>query len=129
MKLFSHFNPYFHSCFLKYLVLKKHLEKFTLRDYFSFSPYKYTVIDFLIVLGFVMIKCWKLTPRNWRRKCQPTSVFLLGKSHGQRSLEGHSPWGHKERTRQKRLSKTVKKVIFHCLIVPLLNKNYSVYQI
>ena len=27
---------------------------------------------------------------------QPTPVFLSGKSHGQRSLMGHSPWGHKE---------------------------------
>ena len=31
----------------------------------------------------------------WRKKWQPTPVFLPGKSHGQRSLEGHSPWGHK----------------------------------
>ena len=29
-------------------------------------------------------------------KWQPTSVFLPGKSHGQRSLVGYSPWGHKE---------------------------------
>ena len=27
----------------------------------------------------------------WRRKWQPTPVFLPGKSHGQRSLEGYSP--------------------------------------
>ena len=27
---------------------------------------------------------------------QPTLVFLPGKSHGQRSLEGYSLWGHKE---------------------------------
>ena len=27
----------------------------------------------------------------WRRKWQPTPVFLLGESHGQRSLEGYSP--------------------------------------
>ena len=27
---------------------------------------------------------------------QPTSVFLPGKFHGQRSLVGSSPWGHKE---------------------------------
>ena len=27
---------------------------------------------------------------------QPTPVFLPGESHGQRSLVGHSPWGHKE---------------------------------
>ena len=28
-----------------------------------------------------------------RRKWQPTSVFLPGKFHGQRSLAGYSPWG------------------------------------
>ena len=27
---------------------------------------------------------------------QPTPVFLPGKSHGQRSLEGYSPWSHKK---------------------------------
>ena len=32
----------------------------------------------------------------WRRKWQPTPVFLLGKSDGQRSLVGYSPWGRKE---------------------------------
>ena len=32
----------------------------------------------------------------WRRKWQPTSVFLPGKSHGQRSLTGYSLWGRKE---------------------------------
>ena len=32
----------------------------------------------------------------WRRKWQPTPVFLPGKSHGERSLAGYSPWGHKE---------------------------------
>ena len=32
----------------------------------------------------------------WRRKWQPTPVFLPRKSQGQRSLVGYSPWGHKE---------------------------------
>ena len=32
----------------------------------------------------------------WRRKWQPTPVILLGKSYGQRSLVGYSPWDHKE---------------------------------
>ena len=27
---------------------------------------------------------------------QPTPVFLPGEFHGQRSLAGYSPWGHKE---------------------------------
>ena len=30
------------------------------------------------------------------RKWQPTPAFLPGESHGQRSLEGYSSWGHKE---------------------------------
>ena len=32
----------------------------------------------------------------WRRKWQPTPVFLPGKSHAQRSLVGYSPSGRKE---------------------------------
>ena len=31
----------------------------------------------------------------WRRKWQPTPVFLPGESHGQRSLVGYSLWGSK----------------------------------
>ena len=31
----------------------------------------------------------------WRRKWQPTPVFLPGKSYGQKSLVGYSPLGHK----------------------------------
>ena len=33
---------------------------------------------------------------SWRRKWQPTPVFLPGKSYGQRRLVGYSPWGCKE---------------------------------
>ena len=32
----------------------------------------------------------------WRRKWQLTPVFLSGEFHGQRSLKGYSPQGHKE---------------------------------
>ena len=32
----------------------------------------------------------------WRRKWQCTPVFLPRESHGQRSLLGYGPWGHKE---------------------------------
>ena len=41
---------------------------------------------------------------HWRRSWQPTPVFLPGKSHGQRSLVGCSPWVAKSRTWLKRLS-------------------------
>ena len=32
----------------------------------------------------------------WRRTWKPTPVFSPGKSHGQRSLAGYGPQGHKE---------------------------------
>ena len=32
----------------------------------------------------------------WRRKWQPTPVFLPGDSHGQMRWVGYSPWGRKE---------------------------------
>ena len=32
----------------------------------------------------------------WKRKWQPTLLFLPGKFHGNRSLVGYSPWGQKE---------------------------------
>ena len=38
---------------------------------------------------------WSLAWEDpWRKAWQPTPVLLPGKSHGQRSLEGCSPWGH-----------------------------------
>ena len=36
-------------------------------------------------------------------KWQFTPVFLSGKFHGQRSLVGCNPWGHKESDRTERL--------------------------
>ena len=39
----------------------------------------------------------------WRRVWQPTPVFLPGESHGQRSLEGYSPWGCREPAMTERL--------------------------
>ena len=35
---------------------------------------------------------------------QPTQVFFPGEFHGQRSLVGYSPWGHKELDTTERLS-------------------------
>ena len=36
-----------------------------------------------------------VTAKYQRRKRQPTPVFSPGKSHGQRSLAGYSPCGHR----------------------------------
>ena len=44
----------------------------------------------------------------WRRQWQPTPVLLPGKSHGQRSLVGCSPWGGEE-------SDTTEQLHFHSL--------------
>ena len=43
---------------------------------------------------------------EWRRQWQPTPVLLPGKSHGQRSLVGCSPWGLEE-------SDTTEQLHFH----------------
>ena len=42
----------------------------------------------------------------WRRKWQPTPVFLPGKSHGQRNLAGYRP----EESQVTKVSDTVHKV-------------------
>ena len=53
----------------------------------STSWSKFQIIPFIVLIPVRKIP--------WRRKWQPTPVFLPGKSHGQRSLVGYSPWGHK----------------------------------
>jgi len=46
-------------------------------------------------------RCWRpefnpwVRKAAWRRTWLPTPVFLPGKLHGQRSLEGYIPWGGK----------------------------------
>ena len=46
-------------------------------------------------LNIQKTKIMASSPMPWRRAWQPTPVFLPGESHGQRSLVGYSPWGHK----------------------------------
>ena len=45
----------------------------------------------------------------WRRKWQPTPVFLPEKSHWQRSLAGYSPWGCKGSDTTERLKNNRKE--------------------
>ena len=49
----------------------------------------------------------------WRRKWQPPRIFLLGKSHAQRSLGGCNPWGRKESDMLEWLST---HIIFKCIL-------------
>ena len=51
----------------------------------------------------------------WRRKWQPTPIFLSGKSHEWRRLVGYSPWGCKESDTTEQLT--------------LFNLKYSNHQV
>ena len=53
---------------------------------------------FTLLFSFLLIKNYlKITYTDlWRKKWQPTPVFLPRKFHGPRSLMGYSPWGCKE---------------------------------
>ena len=43
----------------------------------------------------------------WRMEWQPTTIFLLGEVHRQRSLAGYAPWGHKESDMTEQLTLSV----------------------
>ena len=47
---------------------------------------------------------WTKEKEPWRRKWRFTPVFVPGKFHGQRSLAGYSPWGHKESATTEHIS-------------------------
>ena len=57
-----------------------------------------------------------------RRKWRPTSVFLPGKFHRQRSLAGYSPWGCKESDMTERLTLILRMhfpaMVFLIIIAP-----------
>ena len=60
-----------------------------------------------------------------RRKWLPSLVFLLGKSHGQKSLVGYNPWGCKEldTTEQVTLFKGLEKVLYLQATPPLSKRD------
>ena len=47
----------------------------------------------------------------WRKAWQPTQVFLLGESHGQRSLAGYSPQNSKESDTTETTSKIRRRLL------------------
>ena len=65
---------------------------------------------------------WKIP---WRRKWQPTPVFLPGKFHGQRSLEGYSPWGRKESDMTERLTLHLLEQLLTCKIFVYFDLRFS----
>ena len=51
----------------------------------------------------------------------PTPVFLPGESHGQRSLVGYGPWGHKE------LDTTEQLILLTCLLMSMIRSARSLH--
>jgi len=56
----------------------------------------------------------------WRRKRQPTPVFLAGEFHGHRSLVGYSPWGDKESDMTEWLTLSTEKILLLFVIFKVI---------
>ena len=54
-------------------------------------------------LAIPLLGIYPVRKSSWRRKWQPTPVFLPRKSLGQRNLVGYRPWGRKESDMTERL--------------------------
>ena len=69
----------------------------------------------------------------WRRNWELTPVYLPGKSHGQRSLVGYSPWGHREPDMTYQLNSKSNVHIYiiymHLHIYILLRKTWTFFSI
>ena len=64
------------------------------------------MVLFLVLVRLFILDNMYNQPFKCRSQWQPTPVLLPGKSHGQRSLVGCSPWGHQE-------SDTTEQLHFH----------------
>ena len=70
----------------------------------------------------------------WRKRWQPTPVFLTGKSHGQSSQAGYSPWGckrfgldfvTKQQQSEKKTPASKGQYIAKVVVLRLKYKNYK----
>ena len=74
-----------------------HLNRCTHELFFYLSHYIYMWLNFRlspVKLSHVNL-ILRLARQHRRRQWHPTPVLLPGKSHGQRSSVGCSPWGHR----------------------------------
>ena len=62
----------------------------------------YTWSTISLLCSTLSLKVFPWAP-VWRRKWQPTPVFLPRKYHGQRSVAGYCSWGHEESDMTERL--------------------------
>ena len=66
---------------------------------------------------------------HWRRKWQPTPVFLPGKFHGQRSLAGYNPWGEKSQTQFSGQTTTHQQLNCNVVLITAEQESDSVIHI
>ena len=75
----------------------------------KFSPWYLVSLVARVVKNLLCLQCRRprFDPRvrkiPWRRKWQPTPVFLPRESHGQKNLGGYRPWNCRESDTAKRL--------------------------
>ena len=102
-------HPYFFLIFIEVWLMYAIIYDWCKTQWFTIFK-NYTL--FIVTMGFPGGSAVKNSPTiqrhgfdtwvgkiPWRRKWQPTPVFLPGESHGQRSLVGYSPRIAKSRTR------------------------------
>ena len=99
------------GCFLLYNEVKYwHLEvEISCRQYKNWASLLAQMVKNLPAMQETRVHPW-VGNILWRREQQPTPVFLPGESHGQRSLMGYSPWGHKESDTTEWLSTAQQKI-------------------
>ena len=73
----------------------RHAERFKTHYWFFHECYIYVIYPYTS-LYYIHQNYSVYRHKNWRRQWHPTPVLLPGKSHGQRSLVGCSPWGRTE---------------------------------
>ena len=85
---------------------------------------------YLRYFGLVGKPTWETWVRKipWRRKGQPTPVFLPGESPWQRSLAGFSPYGSKELNRTERLSTVILWVLSRDFQLTPLPKGFWYFE-
>ena len=80
----------------------------------------------------IRVQCWRpkfypwVRKIPWRRERLPVTIFLPGEAHGKRSLEGRSPWSHKESDMTEQLTLSL-YFILHTKLQPHLLPGGIVY--
>ena len=97
---------YYHSCWVTIYYFLKGIQKETVKTSKTASSGSDAIKNFFFVskqvFFFYNVRCFSLLLTSIkmefcsRKEWQSSPIFLPGEFHGQRSLEGCGPWGHKE---------------------------------